>query len=42
MEKSKSYVLLFIYNELKEGKIVTKSDIINKFKINERNFYRYI
>ena len=42
MEESKSYVLLFIYNELKEGKIVTKEDILNKFKINERTFYRYI
>jgi predicted DNA-binding transcriptional regulator YafY len=42
MEESKSYVLLFIYNELKEGKVVTKEDILNKFKINERTFYRYI
>lgn len=42
MEGSKSYVLLFIYNELKEGKVVTKESILNKFKINERTFYRYI
>lgn len=42
MEESKSYVLLFIYNELKDGKVVTKESILNKFKINERTFYRYI
>ncbi|NOW90689.1 putative DNA-binding transcriptional regulator YafY [Clostridium beijerinckii] len=42
MEESKSYVLLFIYNELKDGKVVTKDDVLNKFKINERTFYRYI
>lgn len=42
MEESKSYVLLYIYNQLKEGKVVAKDDIINKFKINERTFYRYI
>lgn len=42
MEVSKSYVLLFIYNELKDGKVVTKEHILNKFKINERTFYRYI
>lgn len=42
MEESKSYALLFIYNALKEGKVVIKDDIIEKFKINERTFYRYI
>lgn len=42
MEESKSYVMLFIYNELKEGKVVIKESILNKFKINERTFYRYI
>lgn len=42
MKESKSYVLLFIYNELKEGKVVTKDSILNKFKINERTFFRYI
>lgn len=42
MEESKSYVLLFIYNELKEGRVVTKESVLNKFKINERTFYRYI
>lgn len=42
MEKSKSQVLLFMYNQLKEGKIVTKDEIINKFEINERTFYRYV
>lgn len=33
---------MFIYNELKEGKVVTKNNILNKFEINERTFYRYI
>lgn len=42
MEKCKSYIVLFIYNELKEGRVVVKDDIINKFKIDERTFYRYI
>lgn len=42
VERSKSHILLFIYNELKEGKVVIKDEIINKFKINERTFYRYI
>lgn len=42
MKLDKSCVLLFIYNELKEGKVVVKNDIINKFDINERTFYRYI
>lgn len=42
MEKSKSYVLLYIYNELKEGRVVIKEDIIDKFNINQRTFYRYV
>ncbi len=42
MERFKSDVLLFIYNQLKEGKVVRKSDILDKFNINERSFYRYI
>lgn len=42
MEGHKSYALLYIYNALKEGKIIKKEDIIDKFKINERTFYRYI
>lgn len=42
MDNSKIDVLLFIYNQLKEGKIVRKNDIIDKFNINERTFYRYI
>ena len=42
MEGRKSYALLFIYNALKEGKVVKMEDIIDKFQINERTFYRYI
>lgn len=42
MERFKADVLLFIYNQLKEGKVVRKNDIIDKFDINERTFYRYI
>lgn len=42
MERFKSDVLLFIYNKLQEGKIVRKNDVIDKFNINERTFYRYI
>lgn len=42
MERFKSQALLFIYNRLKEGKVVRKSDVLDKFNINERSFYRYI
>jgi predicted DNA-binding transcriptional regulator YafY len=42
MERFKADVLLFIYNQLKEGKVVVKDDVIDKFRINERTFYRYI
>lgn len=42
MERFKINVLLLIYNQLKEGKVVRKTDIIDKFNINERTFYRYI
>lgn len=42
MERFKSQALLFIYNRLKEGKVVRKSEVLDKFNINERSFYRYI
>lgn len=42
MEKTKTYALLYIFNELKEGRVLIKDNIIEKFKINERTFYRYI
>lgn len=42
MERFRSQVLLFIYNNLQEGKVVRKNDIIDKFNINERTFYRYM
>ncbi|OFI07091.1 hypothetical protein CLOACE_04960 [Clostridium acetireducens DSM 10703] len=42
MQRFKADVLLSIYNDLQEGKIVRKNDIVNKFDINERTFYRYI
>lgn len=42
MERFKADVLLYIYDQLKEGKVARKNDIINKFNINERTFYRYI
>ena len=42
MEKTKTYVLLYMFNELKEGRVLIKENIIEKFKINERTFYRYI
>lgn len=42
MERFKAEVLLYIYNRLLEGKIVRKNDIVDKFNINERTFYRYI
>jgi ACT domain-containing protein len=42
MERFKSDVLLFIYDSLQEGKVVRKNDIVDKFNINERTFYRYI
>lgn len=42
MERFKSDVLLFIYNRLFEGKIVRKNDVVDKFNISERTFYRYI
>lgn len=42
MERFKVSVLLFIYNQLKEGKVVRKNEIIDKFNVNERTFYRYI
>lgn len=42
MERFKSDVLLYIYNRLLEGKIVRKNDVVDKFNISERTFYRYI
>lgn len=42
MERFKSDVLLYIYNRLHEGKIVKKEDVLDKFDINERTFYRYM
>lgn len=42
MERFKAEALLFIYNHLQEGKVVRKIDIIDKFNINERTFYRYM
>lgn len=38
MERLRSNALLFIYDQLKEGKVVKKNDILNKFEINERTF----
>lgn len=42
MEKSKTYILLYMYTEIKEGRVLIKDNIIDKFNINERTFYRYI
>lgn len=42
MERFKAEALLYIYNRLLEGKIVRKHDVVDKFNINERTFYRYI
>ena len=42
MERFKADVVLSIYNQLKEGKVILKNDVIDKFNINERTFYRYI
>ncbi|MBL4932763.1 hypothetical protein [Clostridium paridis] len=42
MERFKADALLYIYNRLFEGKVVKKNDVVDKFNINERTFYRYI
>lgn len=42
MERFKSEVFLFIYSSLQDGEIVKKNDILDRFKIKERTFYRYI
>lgn len=42
MERFKADALLYIYNSLLEGKVVKKNNIVDKFNINERTFYRYI
>lgn len=42
MERFKAEALLYIYNRLLEGKIVRKQEVLDKFNINERTFYRYI
>ncbi len=42
MERFRADALLYIYNRLLEGKIVRKNDVVDRFNINERTFYRYI
>lgn len=42
MERFKAEALLYIYNKLIEGEIVRKQEVLDKFGINERTFYRYI
>lgn len=42
MERLKVDILLCIYNRLIKGKVVSKKDIVDKFNISERTFYRYI
>lgn len=42
MEEYKAGILLYIYNRLIEGKIVKTKEIVDKFEISERTFYRYI
>lgn len=42
MERFKAEALLYIYNRLLEGKIVRKNDMLDRFNIKERTFYRYI
>lgn len=42
MEKLRTDVLLFIYNRLKEGKVVRTNDMVHKYNISERTFYRYM
>ena len=42
MYNNKMDSILYMYNRLIEGKIVFKNDILDKFQINERTFYRYI
>lgn len=42
MERFKSEAILYIYSSLQEGKVIRKNDVIDKFNINERTFYRYI
>lgn len=42
MKRLKDRVLLFIYGQLKEGKVVKRNDILNKFHIDKRTFYRYM
>lgn len=42
MERFKAEVLLYIYNSLLDGKVVRKNDVVDKFNINERSFYRYM
>ena len=31
-----------MYSVLKDGQIINKDDLIDRFSINERTFYRYI
>lgn len=42
MKRFRADALLYIYNRLLEGKIVRRNDVVDKFNINERTFYRYI
>ena len=41
-DNNKSYILLYMYSVLKDGQIINKDDLIDRFSINERTFYRYI
>lgn len=42
MEGFKTEAFLYIYNKLQEGKVVSKAEVLEKCKINERSFYRYM
>lgn len=38
----KSQIILYIYDKLKDNKVVTISEVINKFGVSVRTFQRYI
>ena len=38
----KSQIILYIYDKLKDEKMVTIDEVINKFEISIRTFQRYI
>ncbi|MEG2538854.1 MAG: WYL domain-containing protein [Clostridium sp.] len=42
MERFKSNVLIYMYHNLLEGRVLVKKDILNRFDITERTFYRYL